>query len=38
VAIPVGIMSWSAVNTLVIASSSSADIGTYTITLTAKDS
>jgi hypothetical protein len=37
VAIPGGMMSWSAVDTLVIASSSSADIGTYTITLTAKD-
>ena len=37
VAIPGGIMSWSAVDTLAIASSSSADIGTYSITLTAKD-
>lgn len=37
VGIPNAMMSWSAVDTLAIASSSSADIGTYTITLTAKD-
>jgi hypothetical protein len=37
VAIPGGIMSWSGVDTLVIASSASKDIGSYTITLTAKD-
>ncbi len=36
-AIPGGIMSWSGVDTLVINSSSPADVGSYTITLTAKD-
>jgi hypothetical protein len=35
--IPGGIISWSSADTLAIAFTSSADIGTYTITLRAKD-
>ena len=37
VAIPGGLMSWSGVDTLVIASTASIDVGSYTITLTAND-
>jgi hypothetical protein len=35
--IPGGIISWSPADTLVVTSTSKTDVGTYTITLTAKD-